>query len=167
MQAPVAQGQTVPLDDLFTALATAPRDKAPAIVEKIALEWSKSGSPTMDLLWRRGQQALADQDFMQATHHFTALTDHAPQFAAGWHGLATAYFKQDNIGPALDALGRTLALEPRHFLAMEGLMVILEQNNLPDQALRVAKMIQSIHPHHPELDKIITRLTTTVGGQST
>jgi len=35
----------------------------------------------MDLLLQRGQEAMDNEDYEAAIEHFTALTDHAPDFA--------------------------------------------------------------------------------------
>ena len=50
---------SVKLDDLFTRLKSAGEDEAGRIETEIWIEWSKSGSPAMDLLLQRGRDALA------------------------------------------------------------------------------------------------------------
>ena len=56
-----------------------------------------------------------------AIEHLTALTDHAPDFAEGWHARATAYFRAVLLGPAMDDLQRALVLNPDNFDAVFGL----------------------------------------------
>lgn len=160
-----AVAQDARLDPLFETLSTVPADDAPRVVEKIVIEWSKSGSPAMDLLLKRGRDALEADDYDAALQHFGALTDHAPDFAEGWHGLAVVYFNQDRIGLAMDALERTLALEPRHFQAMEGLLVILSDAALYDAALQVVDLIRAIHPNHPDLSSFEDRLSNQTKGR--
>jgi len=93
-------------------------------VRQIAAIWENSGSPARDLLLQRGKDALEDGDAEAALDHFSALIDHAPDFAAGYNGRATAYFLLGLYGPSLNDLRQTLVLEPRHFGAMRGLAVI-------------------------------------------
>ena len=81
----------------------------------------------MDLLLQRGQEAMEAGDLDAAIEHFTALTDHAPDFAEGWNARATAFFQDERYGPALADIERTLALNPDHFGALMGLAMILEQ----------------------------------------
>src|SRR5690606_3470319 len=87
----------------------------------ILREWSKSGSPAMDLLLKRGREAMEAGDLKAAIEHLTALTDHAPEFAEGWNARATAYFLAGAFGPSVDDIRHTLALNPRHFGALAGL----------------------------------------------
>lgn len=161
-----AQAQDARLDPLFDALAASNPENAPDLVEKIAIEWSKSGSPSMDYLLRLGRQAVQDGDVQTAIYHFTALTDHAPDFAEGWHGLGVAYFNADMIGPAFEALVRAIAIEPRHFQAMEGVVMILQDTGQVKDALHMAQMIKAIHPHHPQLSTMMEQLQAQSGRKS-
>lgn len=153
------------LDDLFDSLRSAPAEDAPAFAAKLTEEWAKSGSPAMDLLLRRGKAALDAEDLPEAINHLTALTDHAPEFAEGWHTLALAYYQSGQIGPAMDVIERTLALEPRHYPAMVGLMAILDDAGFTEHALNVAEMIEAIHPHHPQLSSFKSRLEAQTKGR--
>ncbi len=135
-----------------------------AIERQVVKEWSRSGSAAMDFLLQRGQTALDDEDWDAALEHFTALTDHAPEFAEGWNGRATALFQKKLYGPALEDIGRVLALNPRHFGAITGLAVILEQTGHDDDALEVWRMLEAIHPHRPELKDAIIKLELATGG---
>ena len=153
------------LDPLFDRLKTVePSDYKP-IEEKIWQEWSKSGSPAMDLLLERGRAALEDKRIDEAIGHFTALTDHAPQFAQGWHARATAYYEAQLYGPAIADLQIALRLEPRHFGAMSGLAVILEDLDRPAQALEVLREVEAIHPHREDLRARIDKLEKLTAGQ--
>lgn len=46
------------------------------------------------------------EDYATAIEHLTALTDHAPNFAEGWHTRATAFYLIDEYGLALADLRR-------------------------------------------------------------
>ena len=151
--------------ELFDALIAAEADGAETVAQEIRAHWSQSGSDTMDLLLDRGQRALDEGDTHAAIEHLTALTDHAPDFAEGWHVRAQAYFAAELIGPALGDLEQALALEPNHFDAMVGLGIILEQIGKVEGALEVFTMVRSIHPHHPELGPAIERLESQTQGQ--
>jgi len=135
------------------------------IEEKIWREWSKSGSPAMDLLLKRGEEALEKGDYTKAIEHLTALTDHAPGFAQGFHARATAYYNVDKYGPALADLEVVLALEPRHFGALSGLAVIFEEVGLPEDALEIYYEVRAIHPHRENLSETIERLEKATAGR--
>ena len=137
-----------------------------AVERQIRAEWSKSGSASMDFLLQRGEKALEAEDYDLALEHFTALTDHAPDFAEGWNGRATALFRKGLYGPALEDIGRTLALNPDHFGAIIGLAVILEETGYPKDALAVWHILEGINPHRPELQDAIARLEKDLGGKA-
>ena len=118
----------------------------------------------MDFLLQRGQAALEAEDWDTALEHFTALTDHAPGFGEGWNGRATALFQKQMYGPALEDIGRVLALNPEHFGAITGLAVILEQTGHDEDALEVWRLLQAIHPHRPDLKAAIEKLELATEG---
>ena len=160
-----AFAQTARLDELFTELAAADDAGAARVEREIWAEWSKSGSPAMDLLLERGRAAIAAQDYPTAIEHLTALTDHAPDFAEGWNALATAYFQAGEFGPSIADIGKTLTLNPRHFGALAGLGMIFEQLGEPDRALAAYKAALAIHPHLQGVRDSVTRLEGEAAGQ--
>jgi len=149
---------------LLERLKTADSAEAAKISREIQMDWSKSGSPTMDLLLKRARAALESEDFGAAIEHFTALTDHAPEFAEGWHGRATAYFRVGKLGPALADLEKTLALNPHHYGAIYGLAVIFEQLKKYDEAYDAYSAVLAIHPHHEDVATALERLEPLVNG---
>jgi len=159
-------GEPVDVDTLLEELANPETSNWQAVERRIRAEWSKSGSAAMDLLLQRGEKALEAQDFDAALQHFTALTDHAPDFAEGWNGRATALFNKEMFGPAMQDLRRTLALNTQHFGAMTGLAVVLQSVGMEEQALEVWHMVQGMHPHRPEVQDAIEVLEKRVGGQT-
>ncbi|MGH1415914.1 MAG: tetratricopeptide repeat protein [Pelagimonas sp.] len=131
---------------------------------QLLAEWSKSGSPAMDLLLKRGHDALEVEKIDAALEHFRALTDHAPMFAEGWHGLALAYFQAERFGVAMEALERTLALNPNQFAAMRGVGAIQEQVGNPALAYDAYARVLELRPHDPDVMKALARLEQEVKG---
>jgi len=154
------------VDRLLSQLARPDQRGWQQIEQAIIREWSKSGSPAMDLLLQRGRDALEDGDTEAALEHLTALTDHAPDFAEGWNTRATAYFQADHYGPAMRDLARTLELEPRHFGAMIGLATILREVGREEEALDVLRRVNEIHPHRPNVIEGIERLSAGLEGET-
>ncbi|MBM7066592.1 hypothetical protein IU397_03190 [Actibacterium sp. 188UL27-1] len=153
------------LDRLFAELAKPEQAGWKQIEETIWIEWSKSGSPSMDLLLRRGRKALEGDDLAGAIEHFTALTDHAPGFAEGWNARATAYFHAGLYGPSIEDIRRALALNPRHFGALSGLAIMMEELQLEQKALEAYRAVEAIHPHRPNVKDAIERLEKKLEGQ--
>lgn len=160
-----AGAQTPRLDELFAQLSDADEKSAERIEQQIWSEWSKSGSPAMDLLLERGRIAMQEGDLEAAIEHLTALTDHAPEFAEGWNALATAYFQAGDYGPSIEDIGRTLTLNPRHFGALSGLGMIFEELGDPDRALDAYKAALAVNPWLGEVKDAVERLEAEAAGQ--
>jgi len=128
--------------------------------------WSKSGSASMDLLLKRGRDALEIDDVNVAIEHLTALTDHAPGFAEGWHARASAYYEAELFGPAMADLERTLALNPNNYNAIFGLGSILEIFGDEKRAYQAYQRVLAIHPHHEEVLSAVERLKRRVEGET-
>lgn len=163
--APVwAQAQTTNLDTLFAELQKPDLQAWKKVQEKILNLWSRSGSDTLNLLLRRGNDALQAGRIEAAIGHFSALIDHAPDFAEGWNARATAFYIAGEYGLSIHDIQQTLALNPRHFGAMAGLGRILEQMDRPEQALAIYRHAFAVHPHMPDVIRAIERLEKQVKG---
>jgi len=136
------------------------------VEEALLAEWSKSGSASIDLLLKRGREAVEDGDFETALEHFSAVTDHAPDFAEGYNARALAYFRSGLYGPALADLRHVLALNPNHFGALSGLGAILEETGRYDAALAAFSAAHAIHPHDPDLEEALERLEVMTSGRT-
>jgi tetratricopeptide (TPR) repeat protein len=154
------------LDELFDDLAAAEDGGGARIERQIVGIWEKSGSPSFDMLLRRGKDALSAGAPDVALDHFSALVDHAPDFAAGYNGRATAYFLLGMTGPALEDLRQTLVLNPRHFGAMRGVGVILEDLGRPKDALDVYRAILALNPGSIDIHEAADRLELELEGQA-
>ena len=152
------------LEALLEGLRGEDPQAAMQIESRIYDIWSQSGSPAMDLLLERGRTALAEGDTKLAVEHLTALVDHAPEFAEGYNARATAFFQDGNYGLALADIQQTLVLNPRHFGALSGLALILEEVGKPEDALEAWREVEALHPHREGLADAITRLERQVEG---
>ncbi len=164
LSAPAAADE-VELNKLFDSLAQPEQDNWESIERAIWREWSDSGSKAMNLLLNRGRRAMSNRNFSEAIDHFTALTDHAPEFAEGWNMRATAYFGAGQYGLSIADIQRTLVLNPRHFGAMQGLGRMLEEMDDAKNALTAYEAAYAIHPHRPGLKEAVERLGQQVSGQ--
>ena len=156
--------QQTTLDELYQELAEADETTYARIERQIIAQWEKSGSAAMDLLLRRGKDALDDGQPDVAVEHFTALIDHAPEFAEGYYGRASSYYQLGMTGPALDDIRQTLALNPRQFEAMRGLASIMEELERPEDALELYQMILSMNPNSVEILESVERLKLQLEG---
>lgn len=152
------------LSQLLAELAAPDTENWQSVEERIVDLWSRSGSRSMDLLLERGQDALEAEDYTAALEHFTALTDHAPDFAEGWNMRATTFYLMDRFELSVADISRTLALNPDHFGALYGLGVIMEQLDDEAAALRAYRAAQALHPHRENTAEAVKRLSEAVDG---
>ena len=151
------------LDDLFAELENPDTRNWQQVESEIWTEWSRSGSPAMDLLLQRGREALEAGDTDAAIDHLTALVDHAPDFAEGWNARATAYYQAGLFGPSIADIERALALNPRHFGALSGLGLMFEELDHAQAALKVYRAALALHPHLPNVTEAVDRLQRELG----
>ena len=154
------------LDELYQNLLEADEDSYLRIEGQIMAQWERSGSPAMDLLLRRGKDALEDGEPEVAEEHFGALVDHAPEFAEGYYGRASSYYQLGLIGPALDDIETTLRLNPRHFEAMRGLANIMQELERSEDARELYELILTINPQSAESQAALDFLNTQLEGQA-
>lgn len=151
------------LDALYAELAEPGRADADRIEADIERLWGQSGSPAMDLLLRRAQDAIAAQDLNAALDHLNAAIDHDPSFAEAWNLRGSVFYMMNEYALALNDIEHVLALEPRHFGAMEGLAIIFVETEHPDLALRVVERARAVNPNRESLKETEARLERDLG----
>jgi len=152
--------------ELLAQLQDAPESEAKRLERELTLIWGNSGSAAMDLLLQRGRDALEAEDNSRAIEHLSALTDHAPNFAEGWHTRATAFFRAGLYGPALDDLERALTLNPNNFNAIFGLGVMMQELGDLQRAADAYDLVLDLNPHHERAKEARERLAGLGIGQT-
>jgi tetratricopeptide (TPR) repeat protein len=147
------------LDRLFAELGTAEATQAPRIINRISRIWARSGSDTADLMLERGREAMQGGNLIVAVEHFTALIDHAPDFAEGWNARATAYFLMGEFGLSVADIAETLQRNPVHFGALAGLGMIYEELGELEGAYAAYRAAQSVNPHLENVNRAVERLS--------
>lgn len=160
-----AEGAEDPLDGLYAQLADPESRDWPRIEMEIVRAWARSGSPSMDLLLRRGRNAIRSQNYDVAIEHLTALVEQAPDFAEGWNARATAWYAMGEYGLSVEDISRALALNPRHFGALAGLGAIYERIGLEHRAIEAYSAALAIHPHIQSVMQSLERLQERTRGQ--
>jgi tetratricopeptide (TPR) repeat protein len=140
--------------------------EAGRLASEILERWSHSGSDAMDLLMTRADEAVEADDLPRAIAHLTALTDHAPDFAEGWNKRAEVFFLMDEYGAAMTDIEQVLILEPRHFGALAGLGIMLEQMGQDRPALKAYRAAQAIYPAEENINDSVERLEAKTGGRA-
>jgi tetratricopeptide (TPR) repeat protein len=154
------------LDFLFEALKLAP-DEASAkhIEERIWALWIGSQSDTANLLMTRVKTAVEAKDEDLALKLLDSIVEIKPDYVEAWNRRATIYFQKKDYGRALADLRQVLAREPRHFGAMAGLGLILQEIGDEKRALDVYRRALEIHPRMQKIPDIVKTLTDKVQGR--
>lgn len=167
--APAAtQEREAPVDvaALLDQLADPAQERWRRIERQILREWARSGSATADYLFQRGQAALQAGQPEAAIAHFSAVIDHAPDFTEAWNARATAWYMANRLGQSMADIEVVLSREPRHFGALAGLAMILEQTDRPEAARAAFAAALAVHPHRPQLREALARLDLALAGRA-
>ena len=158
--------RTQNLDFLFGALKAAPdTETAKAIEERIWALWFVSGSDTADLLMTRVKSAFDAKELDLAIQLLDAVIEIKPDYVEAWNRRATIYFMKKDYGHALDDIRQVLAREPRHFGALSGLGLIMQEFGEEKRALEVFRRALAVHPHIDKIPEIVKTLTEKVEGR--
>jgi tetratricopeptide (TPR) repeat protein len=154
------------LDFLFGALKAAPdADSAKAIEDRIWAVWLVSKSDTANLLMLRAKAAMEAEDLDLAIQLLDALIKIKPDYAEAWNRRATVYFMKKDYGRALADIRQVLAREPRHFGAMSGLGMILQEIGDDKHALEIFRRALAVHPYLPKIPELVKTLSEKVEGR--
>jgi tetratricopeptide (TPR) repeat protein len=153
--------------DLLRQLAGAEDPHAAAMIEgELRTLWSRSASAAIDLLHRRGQDALEAGKPEEAVEHFTAAIDWDPDFAEAYVGRAQAYYLTSHIGPAIDDLRQALVRNPNQWEALMGFAAVLEEVGREEDALEVWHRVHDMHPQNPQAAEAVGRLELKLQGRT-
>lgn len=158
--------RTYSLDTLFDALKVAPdAESAKAIEDRIWGLWSFSGSDTCNLLMGRVKAATDDKDYDVALKLLDAVIEIKPDYAEAWNRRATVDYLKNDYAQALADLREVLAREPRHFGALSGLGMILQELGDDKHALEAYRKALAIDPHLEHVGDAVKTLSEKVEGR--
>jgi tetratricopeptide (TPR) repeat protein len=159
-------GATFSLDTLFRALKIAPDEaSAKAIEDRIWAIWMSSDSDTCNLLMSRVKDATEDKDYDLAVKLLDAVVTIKPDYVEAWNRRATLHYIKHEYGQALADIREVLAREPRHFGALAGLGLILEDIGDDKHALEAYQAALAIDPHLRNLPDVVKTLREKVEGR--
>ena len=158
--------RTFSLDTLFDALKIAPdAESAKAIEERIWSLWMVSGSDTCNLLMGRVKVAADGKDYDLAVKLLDAVIELKPGYTEAWNRRATVYYLQKDYGHALADIREVLLREPRHFGALSGLGLILQEIGDDKHALEAYRKALAIDPHLENIGDVVKTLGEKVEGR--
>ena len=155
------------IDFLFGALKAAPDDaSAKAIEDRIWAVWTGAGNETTNLLMSRAKKAADDKDYDLAIRMLSSIIEIKPDFTEAWNRRATVYFlKKDYVNSIAD-IGKVLAREPRHFGALSGLGLIMQDIGDEKHALDAYRKALEVYPRLRGMDEKVKTLVEKVEGRN-
>jgi tetratricopeptide (TPR) repeat protein len=158
--------RTRKLDFLFGALKLAPDDvTAKAIEERIWAVWTASRSDTANLLMTRVKTAIEAKDLDLAVTLLDAIVKIKPDYVEAWNRRATIYYMKKDYGHALADIRQVLKREPRHFGALAGFGLILQDIGDDRQALEVYRRALALYPRMERIPDLVKTLQEKIEGR--
>jgi tetratricopeptide (TPR) repeat protein len=154
------------LDFLFGALKAAPDDEtAKAVEQRIWAVWGISRSDTTNLLMNRARTAVEKKDLDLAIKLLTAVIKIKPNYVEAWNRRATLYYMKKEYGHSLYDIGEVLKREPRHFGALSGLGLIMQDIGDDKLALDAYRRALAVYPRLQRIPDLVKTLSQRVEGR--
>jgi tetratricopeptide (TPR) repeat protein len=158
--------RTKNLDFLFGALKAAPDDVSAKHVEaRIWAIWLQTPSDTAALLMARAKAAVDGQKIDIGIKLLDAVIKLRPDYIEAWNRRATLYYLQNDYGRSLADIQQVLVREPRHFGALAGLGMIMQDIGDEKRALDAYRKALAINPHLEKIPDQVKALTEKVEGR--
>jgi tetratricopeptide (TPR) repeat protein len=155
------------IDFLFGALKVAPDDaSAKAVEDRIWAVWTNAGNETTNLLMSRAKKAADDKDYDLAIRMLSSVVEIKPDFTEAWNRRATVYFLQKDYTNSMADIAKVLAREPRHFGALSGLGLIMQEIGDEKHALEAYRKALDVYPRLKGMEERVKTLTGKVDGRN-
>ena len=160
----VQRGQDI--DFLFGALKAAPdATVAKGVESRIWALWMISRSDTANLLMSRVRTAIEVKNLDLAVKLLDSIVVLRPDYVEAWNRRATLHYMRKDFSRSLEDIRQILAREPRHFGALAGLGLIMQELGDDKRALEVYRKALEVHPHLPRIPDLIKTLSEKVDGR--
>ena len=154
------------LNFLFEALKIAPDEgTAKQIEQRIWALWFVSPSDTANLLMMRVRTAVEQKDLDLALLLLDKIVVIKPDYVEAWNRRATIYFMKNDYGKSLADIREVLRREPRHFGALSGLGLILQELGDDKRALEVYRRTLTLYPKIQRIPDLVKTLQEKVEGR--
>src|SRR5215469_14251475 len=154
------------LDFLFGALKAAPdEDSAKHVEARIWAIWLQTPSDTAALLMVRAKAAMDAQQTDVALKLLDATIKLRPDYTEAWNRRATLYYLQNDYMRSMADIEQVLVREPRHFGALAGLGMIMQDLGDDKRALDAFRKALEINPHLEKVPQMVKTLSEKVEGR--
>jgi tetratricopeptide (TPR) repeat protein len=125
----------------------------------------QSGSDTADLLMVRARTVIEAKDYDLSLQLLDSIVELSPDFTEAYAQRATVHYLKKDVYRSLADLRVVVSREPRHFAALAGLGVILQDIGQDKRALDAYRRAVQTNPHIKGIQQIIKRLEVKVEGR--
>jgi tetratricopeptide (TPR) repeat protein len=94
-----------------------------------------------------------------------AIIKMRPDYVEAWNRRATVYYLQNNYARSLADIEQVLVREPRHFGALAGLGMIMQDVGDDKRALEAFRKALAINPHLEKVPALVKTLQEKVEGR--
>jgi len=158
--------KTKNLDFLFGALKAAPdQESAKAVEARIWALWTATPSDTAALLMARAKLAMDGKDTDVALKLLDAVIKLRPDYIEAWNRRATIHYLQNDYRRSMEDIRQVLIREPRHFGALAGLGMIMQETGDEKHALDAFRKALAINPHLERVPDLVKSLSEKVEGR--
>lgn len=155
-----------PVDRMFAELKRAANPRyAKTIADGIWAQWFRSGSASIDLMLHWSNEAIQRNDFNIALDYLDQIVTKKPDFSEGWNRRATLHYMMNNHAKSMADINRVLELEPRHFGALSGMALILEQAGRKEAARQAWQRTLDVYPAMKTAQDALIRLEDELAGE--
>jgi tetratricopeptide (TPR) repeat protein len=162
----VGADRTKGLDFLFGALKAAPDEASAKHVEaRIWAMWMQTPSDTAALLMSRAKTAMDAQKMDVALKLLDSVIKLRPDYTEAWNRRATLYYLKNDYLHSMQDIQQVLVREPRHFGALAGLGMIMQELGEDKRALEAFRKALAVNPHLEKVPDLVKSLTEKVEGR--
>jgi tetratricopeptide (TPR) repeat protein len=127
--------------------------------------WLQTSSDTAALLMLRAKAAMDAQKPDVALKLLDAVVKLRPDYIEAWNRRATLYYLKNDYARSLQDIREVLIREPRHFGALAGLGMIMQDIGDEKRALEAFRKALAVNPHLEKVPELVKTLTEKVEGR--
>ena len=142
-------------EDLYNVQDITQQNK---IVSNIWSEWMKIDNPESQKIMDMVPYFFQTRNYDEAIEALSYVIEQEPNFSEAYNKRATFYFMMGDFENSMKDIEATLALEPRHFGALDGMSRILITYKKYEQAFQVYEEMMSLMPNDVTLHMKMDRL---------
>jgi tetratricopeptide (TPR) repeat protein len=131
------------------------------------MEWSDSGSATINLLMQWADKAIQEKRNAAAMDFLDQVIALKPDYAEGWNRRATLNYAIGDYRKSMEDINQVLRIEPRHFGALAGMAAILSEAGNDELTLKAWERFLEIYPANRAAQEQANTLSEKIAGSRT